>query len=350
MYLTLMKGPRSTSFLAVDKNGDSHLLLGRGEASSPWAKKKSGKNPLDKLFGVEVTTYIDYDPKDKIASYGDSVSKEFKKWFESFNSGKRIGLEEWHLPEVYRSAISSSDRIQLSGISRAILSMRKTKGKDEIESLKDATEMLDSSYMIAQSLAEPGKTEIDVYRKLNSRSFAKYGPFGWVIGDYVSGKRSLEVGGWATERKMKSGDTIILDLQASCNNYWSDLCRTFVLGKKPNEKQQKVLVTLLRSLEKAEVLMKPGTKGREIYAAVNDEIEKAGYPEIPHHVGHSIGLDDQEPPWFVPNSEEELEEGCVCVVEPGIYVKSAGGIRVEDAYVITKNGNQRISNYPRDLT
>jgi len=95
--------------------------------------------------------------------------------------------------------------------------------------------------------------------------------------------------------------------------------------------------------------MKPGTKGKEVYAAVNDEITKGGYPKLFHHAGHSIGLDDHEPPWFIPNSEDAIEEGSVVVVEPGIYIKEAGGIRLEDAFVITKKGAERISKYSRAL-
>ena len=95
--------------------------------------------------------------------------------------------------------------------------------------------------------------------------------------------------------------------------------------------------------------MKPGVKGGEIYAAVNDEITKAGFPKLMHHAGHSIGLDDQEPPWFIPNSEGKIDKGSVVVVEPGIYTKETGGIRIEDAYVITENGCERISKYPRGL-
>ena len=351
MYLTLMKGPRAVSFLAIDKNGHSSLLLGRGETTNMWVKKSDNeKSELERAFDGSVSTYIDYDPKEKLVSYPDFISKEFEKWFRGLNSGKRVGFEEWHLPDVFRSSISGLNGLQLTGISRSLLSMRKTKGKDEIENLLRATEMIDSAYKVAQNNAEAGKSEIDVYRKMNSRSFEKYGAFGWIIGDHVSGERSLEVGGWATERKMKTGDTIILDLQASYNNYWSDLCRTFVAGRKASKKQGKVLDTLIRSLDRVEEVMKPGVKGKEIYAAANEVITKSGYPELPHHAGHSIGLDDQEPPWFVANSEETLEEGCVCVVEPGIYVESAGGIRIEDGYVVTKSGNERISKYPRELS
>ena len=345
MYLTLMKGPRSTSFLAIKRDGQASLLLGKSEMANPWSHKKSN---LNKVFDGEISTYTDYDANERVVAYGDFLSSEFSRWLEGLaHENKLIGIEEWNLAEQYRSSISAvANGAKMVGLSRAILSMREVKGKDEIQSLIAATKMLDFAYKYARLNARQGKTEVDIYREMNYHAFQKYGPFGWIIGDNVSGERSLEVGGWATDRRLKRGDTVVLDLQASCNNYWSDLCRTFVVGKKPTNEQRRVLLTLIRSLERAKEVMRPGVKGKVVHSAVNDEITKNGYPKIPHHVGHSIGLDDQEPPWFIPTSEEKLEEGMVCVVEPGIYDKSAGGIRIEDAFVITRDGNEKISHYP----
>jgi Xaa-Pro aminopeptidase len=352
MYLTLMKGPRSTSFLAIKRDGQSSFLLGESELSNPWSHKNF-KSKLEKSFDGEIHTYTDYDPNEKLVTYADFLSKEFSKWLKGIVSSEntRIGIEEWHLAEQFRSAISSNvtgaNGGKLAGVS--ILSMRNVKGRDEIENLRAATKMIDFAYKYAHLSAKKGNTELDIYREMNYHTFQKYGPFGWIIGDHVSGERSLEVGGWATDRVLKKGDTVVLDLQAAYNNYWSDLCRTFVVGKSTSKEQRQVLRTLIKSLERAEEVMKPGVKGSEIYSAVNEVITKEGYPKIPHHVGHSIGLDDQEPPWFVRGSEQPLEEGMVCVVEPGIYLKSSGGIRIEDAYIITKNGNEKISHYPLEF-
>lgn len=348
MYLTLMKGPRSTSFLAIDRDSKAYFLLGKTELANLWAQKP-GKSVLGKIFDGEVSTYVDYDPSKRMVTYGDLLSSEVGEWLKNM-SAQRVGIEEWHLADIYRSTISNAlNGAALVGISSTLLTMRKSKGRDEIANLKGATGMIDYAYRYAEINSKIGKTEVDVYREMNYETFKKYGPFGWIIGDHASGERSLDVGGWPTERKFRRGDTIILDLQASYNNYWSDLCRTFVIGSKQSKKQLHVLETLMRAKERAEELLRPGTKGSELYNACNEEITKAGYPKLPHHAGHSIGLDDQEPPWFLPESDDELVEGAVCVLEPGIYIKETGGIRIEDAYVITRKGHETISNYPLRL-
>jgi len=351
MSLTLMKGPRSTSFLSIDDTGATSILIGNSEVSNPWVDDSDSKNPLELVYDGEITTYVDYDLNDRMVTYADILSNEFQKWSKKQLTGvRRLGIEEWHLPKIFRAALlSGGGGPELIGISKNLLSMRKSKGTDEIDNLTSATGMIDFAYKVAQKNSRLGNTEIDVYRRVNFKTFEKYGPFGWIVGDHASGERSLLVGGLATDRKFKKGDTIILDLQTTCNNYWSDLCRTFVIGKKPSGKQEKVAETLSKALDQAQDVLKPGTKGKEIYHAVNGVITEAGYPKLPHHAGHSIGLDDQEPPWFLPNSEDTVEEGSVVVVEPGVYTEETGGIRIEDAFVITKKGAEKISKYSRDL-
>lgn len=349
MYFTLMKGPRSTSFLCIGKNGEGFLLLGKSEVSNPWVKG-SKASATKRVFDGEVSTYEDYKLDERMITYADILSIEMEDWLRNLSSKgvsfEKMGIENWHLSEAYRSSVSNVfGEAKLVGISREILSMRKTKGKDEISNLEKSTQMLDFGYKIAKANSKAGKSEVDLYREMNYEAFKKYGPFGWIIGDHVSGERSLAVGGWPTDRRFKRGDTIVLDLQTASNNYWSDLCRTFVVGK-PSRKQEHALNVPIKAKERVEELLRPGTKGKEIYDAASNEISKGGYPKLVHHAGHSIGLDDQEPPWFIPNSEEELEEGVVCVVEPGIYIPSTGGIRIEDCYVITKNGHKTISKFP----
>jgi Xaa-Pro dipeptidase len=261
-----------------------------------------------------------------------------------------VAIEEWHLADAYRNALlSAHPEVRLLGISEFILGMRNSKGMDEVESLEKATEMVDRSYVAAKRAAKPGKLELDVYSEVNSWGFRKYGPFGFVVGDYASGVRSLGMGGIPTRRKLKRGDTIILDLQASYNNYWADLCRTFVIGRKPNKAQENALSVLKRAKAAAEETLAPGAKGKEVYEAVCSVLQKAGHERLPHHAGHGIGLDDQEPPWFIPGEERSLEEGSVCVLEPGLYRKDSGGMRIEDQYVITSRGSRRVSRFPLAL-
>jgi Xaa-Pro aminopeptidase len=349
MWYSIMKGPRSTSFLAVDSEGNGALLMGKAELANLLPGRRSGTTK-----GLEpgVSEYVDYSLDGEMVTYGNLLSKELKRWLVRL--GFRLGtvaIEEWHLAEIYRESLLAARRdARLTGISAFLLEMRNSKGRDEVSYLKKATEMVDRAYAAAKRAAKRGNQELDVYSEVNALSFRRYGPFGWVVGDYASGGRSLAGGGMPTNREMNVGETIILDLQSAYNNYWSDLCRTFVVGGRPTKSQEKALSTLKHSEEAVEGILLPGTKGKEVYASVCRVLEGAGYSKLPHHAGHCIGLDDQEPPWFIPAEERKLEEGSVCVVEPGVYGEDSGGIRIEDQYLITKRGPKKLSRFSLALS
>jgi Xaa-Pro aminopeptidase len=187
-------------------------------------------------------------------------------------------------------------------------------------------------------------------RDVMSDSILRYGPFEFSRGDtWISGPRTLEMGGPPTRRKFRKGDSIILDLQAVANNYWADGARTYVVGK-TNRKQEEIFNVILRAKSKAEKLLRPGALCKDVYNTVAREIDRAGYLHLfPHHAGHGLGLEDQEGPFFIPGSEEKLEENMVCTIEPGIYDSQAGGFRDEDTYIITKGSSEKLTTSPRKL-
>lgn len=348
MYLTLQKGQRSTSFLAVSSEGDSSLFLGESETKSPFTGARA---LLAEGFDGSVFTYPDYDLDIRMVAYAPDLWREMGRWLRSTAAGmpKRIGIEEWNLAAGYRAAIEKAcPPSSIVGVSETLMDMRRTKGSDELSSLREATMMLDLAFGVAKENVREGKTELDLYREMNHATFEKYGPFGWVTGDVVSGERSLEVGGPATSRRLTDGDTVILDLQASAGGYWSDLARTFVVGR-PSAKQRKTHETLIKAKERAAEMLTPGTRARSIHEAVDRVLTEGGYDRMKHHTGHGIGLDSQEAPWIIRGSNDTIKESDVCVIEPGTYVKDVGGIHVEDCYLVTKHGSERVSQSPVDL-
>jgi len=171
----------------------------------------------------------------------------------------------------------------------------------------------------------------------------------FILGDFISGERTIETSGSPTNRELERGDTMIVDLQTVCDNYWADITRTFAVGR-PSKRQLKVWKALTEAKAAAESVLKPGALAGDLYKAARKVIDKAGYGDsFPHHVGHGIGLESQEPPFILPNSTEQLKEGVVCAIELGIYDGSTGGIRVEDDYLITEEGFEKLSQFPMEL-
>lgn len=359
-WFTAMKGNRSTSFLLVDTEGRGDLLLGSGELES--------LNEIEGLdtgktegFTDSITTYPDYDLQNitleklqnlRVVTYGDDMRLELRKWIRRLGLCKtsRLGIEDWHLAEAYRSIISGvCPDATPRGISRMLLSMRSVKGEDEVENIAKATQLLDEAYSVASKQTEPGKSELTLYAEISAKIFTKHGPFASIMGDLLSGERGLLIGGPPTAKQLGEGDTVILDLQASHKFYWSDLCRTFVVGRHPTPDQEKAYEALMKAEAAAEDFLVPGTKAKQVYDAVTEALVDSGYPRLLDFVGHGIGLDDQEPPWFIPGNETTIREGMVCVIEPGIYARGIGGMRIEDLYRITTKGFRKISKFPYGL-
>jgi Xaa-Pro dipeptidase len=80
-------------------------------------------------------------------------------------------------------------------------------------------------------------------------------------------------------------------------------------------------------------------------------IENAGYGQFfTHRTGHGIGLEDHESPYIFAGNKVILEPGMTFTIEPGIYLPGRGGVRIEDNILITGNGAESLSDYPRELT
>lgn len=336
--------PRFSSYLIIEDSERATLLLGESEARS-----------AETIFKGNMVTFKDYDLNERMIAYPDYVSEQLQSKLGAITKQSitgKIGIEDWHLSkrniETLRQMYGSSS--SFSDLSETILHLRKTKGKDEVAFLKQAASRIDQAFKLAAPLVKEGISEHDVYCAINTGILRKHGAFGFwenptVFGDYVSGLRTLKRGGPPTRRRIKRGDTLILDLQTRVGNYWCDTTRTFVVGRKSVE-QQKVFKTLTRALKIVEEMLRPGTKGREIFQAISKTFVDSGFNPPSSHMGHGVGLDDQEPPFFLPNSNEELEEGVVCAIEPGIYDSSSGGIRIEEEYLITHDGFQKLSRAP----
>ena len=336
--------PRAVSVLVLRQDSDGYLFLGESRATGAKG-----------VFDGKIATFEDYRLTKRMIAYPGFVAQEFSRFLKSsklFRGVKTIGLEDWYMPHAYFYATKRIfPKMRFVGITQMILESRKTKGADELLKLREATERLELAYKVARENIVAGKTEMELCKDVMSDSIMRHGPFEFSRGDtWLSGERTLEVGGPPTNRRFREGDSIVLDLQSVVNNYWADGARTYVVGK-PNAKQEEIFRIILEAKRKAESYLRPGGACKDVYNTVAKEITAAGYSGLfPHHAGHGLGLEDQEGPFFIPGSKEKLEEGVVCTIEPGIYHNQYGGFRDEDTYIITKDGFEKITIPSTSLT
>jgi len=332
--------PRQAAFLILT-HGDSQLLVGQA-----WDKK--GAANAKNVFEDHISTFVDYELHTRMITYEGTVARELERFLrrsKPFMKSKRIGLEDWHISRTYFETVQkAAPRSKFANISDSILNWRKTKGTDELTNLKTAAKRLDLAYQTAKENIKPGKSELALCSEVSGYSIMRDGPFEFARGDtWLSGERTLEIGGPPSDRTFKIGDGVLMDLQALYNNYWADGARTYIVGK-PTEAQERIFNVVLAAKEKGEEMLRPGTTSRDVYYAVANEIKKAGYSEFfPHHAGHGLGLEVQEGPFFIPACKDKLEENQVCTLEPGIYHPAVGGFRDEDTYIITKKGYEKFT-------
>ena len=156
-----------------------------------------------------------------------------------------------------------------------------------------------------------------------------------IVFDYVCGKDTANVDGVTKGYYLKCGDPILMDISVKHEGVWHDVTRTFFVSK-VSDSLREDYEAIKRSLKAGEKALKSGALASEVYHAVDGEFKKVGKTLI-HHAGHVINEKVVAQPQFLPEKTEALNEGQVVAIESGLY--GDYGIRLENNYLVTKDGN-----------
>jgi Xaa-Pro aminopeptidase len=148
-------------------------------------------------------------------------------------------------------------------------------------------------------------------------------------------------------------ETIIIDLFPRHNktHYYADMTRTYVKGQ-PSDVVKRMYQAVAESKAQSLMMLRPGVPTKDVYEHSADVIRDHGFDvgEIgyTHSLGHGLGIDIHEAPNLNHRSDTKLEVGHVITIEPGLYYKKYGGVRLEDTVVITNDGYENLSNYDNE--
>lgn len=151
---------------------------------------------------------------------------------------------------------------------------------------------------------------------------------------------------------------IIFDIfpRHAASRYHADMTRTVVKGK-PSDMVKKMYKAVLEANLKAQSVVRSGVTGKFVHETAVKCLQEKGFKTGPmdgcmqgfiHSTGHGLGLDVHELP-SVSVQGGPLKAGNVVTVEPGLYYKKHGGIRLEDVVYVTKNGSEPLTHFPHQL-
>jgi Xaa-Pro dipeptidase len=260
-----------------------------------------------------------------------------------------IGLDE-NMKFVFSEGIRAANpHLAIVSATPITAGCRMIKDAHEIECMRLACRATLLVYKAVAASLAPGMTTRDVEALVN----AAYARVGFV------GEASLNVDeftalphGSRQPQTLREGSILMLDDGCEVEGYTSDITRTFVLGK-PTDKMNRVFDLVQRAQTAAIRTARPGVPNANVDAAARKVIVDGGYGPgftyFTHRLGHGIGLDMHEWPYFVKNNmygwelNPRLQANMVLSDEPGIYIRGEFGIRLEDDLLITESGSELLT-------
>jgi Xaa-Pro aminopeptidase len=241
--------------------------------------------------------------------------------------------------------------------------MRLIKSEEEIKLIRESAKWANLAHSLLHEYTAPGLWDFDVATAASHEASIimkkalgpNYEPQHWGRSPASAGFRG-QVGEMsaiphsiATRRVMRDGDVLVTGAGADVGGYSCELERTMILSE-PTLKQRKYFEVMLKAQEEAIKTLKPGAKCSSVDKATVKVFRKARFSQLMrHHTGHGLGLEGHEPPWLDVGNDAILKPGMVVSCEPGIYEPGFGGFRHSDTVLITKDGAEVITYYPRDL-
>lgn len=265
------------------------------------------------------------------------------------DSIKVLGFEGDTLSFSEYENLQEALNVSLASTYKITEKIRMIKDENEINNIKMAVSIADGAFTHILALLKVGVSEreialeLEYYMKRNGASDLSFSTI--VASGPFSSLPHWEPG----ERKLRTGDFVVMDFGCIYKGYCSDMTRTVVIGK-ANKKQKEIYDIVLGAQNAALKAIKPLIKGKEIDKIARDYIKEKGYGQyFGHGLGHSVGMEIHENPRFSISEEEAFLPGMVVTVEPGIYIPDFGGVRIEDLVVITEKGIDNLTTSPKEL-
>ena len=251
----------------------------------------------------------------------------------------RVGVDTRNLTaEQYLALVSAVGAERLIDCAGLVEGLRAVKDADEIAALTDAAALAEELVRRLPEWLRPGRPENEIAGEIEfaQRHLGAERSAATIL--VSSGERSTMPHGAASDKPLRMGEPVLVDLSPVVRGYRADITRTFHLGPASPE-YRRLHQAVTEAHDEAMAAVHAGVRASAVDAVARGVLaryELDGF--FNHSLGHGIGLDQHEPPLLSPYDDTILRAGMVVMIEPGVYVPGVGGTRIENAVVVTESG------------
>ena len=319
-YLCGFTGSNGALFIA----NDSATLATDSRYEIQSAKQTTG---VDIMIGRNLSELLlRGQPQRKVLVEGDDISVNALKALQGSNSKMSF--------------------LETDGV---IEQLRSVKDESEMQSIRGACQISIQALSDILPKVKVGLTEKQV-RDLLENQMRTLGADDIAFASIVaSGPNSAIPHHEPTTRELNSGDLLKIDFGAKVDGYHADCTRTFVMGK-PAQWQVELHQAVAQAQAAGRSTISSVVEFRTVEDAVNDSLETTGYRQyFTHGLGHGVGLEIHEVPFFSRTQTGKIAENTVITIEPGAYLPERGGVRIEDTVAVTTQGHENYTQFSYEL-
>ncbi|MEM2142401.1 MAG: Xaa-Pro peptidase family protein [Candidatus Thorarchaeota archaeon] len=250
---------------------------------------------------------------------------------------------------VYRNLLERNPGIEdVGSISQVLSLMRLHKSESELAAMRRAGHVIDEAISNAVHNIDPGISERELSHAIQTEIVRLDATPTFSIVQF--GEDSAQPHAVPSGRRLRRGDTVLLDCGCSVDGYNTDMTRTFFYGE-ADDRHRSVYSLVLRAQETVLSRLSAGLTCENADSLARTVISSAGYGSyFTHRLGHGVGLEVHEPPYLVSGNSMSLESGMTHSVEPGVYLPGQFGVRIEDLVCVRDNHCELLTFTSRDLT
>ena len=346
LYLTNFWGMKGYDVCVFPREGEPTLVC--LEASEEDARRTA--------WTSDVRLFAGYDPSDvrpplsraidvaksAVADY-DTIGLELSLGTQA--ADRMVGEPTTFTAGWFDAFTGAEDATPLLAEARSL------KTEQEIERMRLANDIAASAMEHCRLILEPGMSEAQVAAEWEG--FVHGEGTGW------EGKVELALGFslvWSgpgiktftatTSRAVVASEPTLFEIWVCADGYWCDHTKNLVVGEL-TPRYRELEAGLLTVYDDAVAFSRPGASLAELDLRIREGIEGLGFPGQPSHpVCHGVGARAHEPPYAHQAGGGEIAERMVLAIEPGCYIEGGGGLRVEDNFLITAGGAEKLSPFP----